>query len=104
MRKINIRAVKDGMVLAEPLKNANGSLLLDKGTPLTSFFATRLGQRGVTTVCVEGEPEPGDEASSVVQAAETQTIQLEELFSEKIINNSMRIIYDALIKIRNQNG
>ncbi|MDR3001234.1 MAG: hypothetical protein LBU89_08220 [Fibromonadaceae bacterium] len=100
MRKISIKAVKDGMILAEPLKNAHGGLLLEKGTALTAAFAARLAQRGISTVIVEGEPEPGEEGIAVVQAAEIPKISLEELFDGKIVNNSMQIIYEALIRNR----
>jgi hypothetical protein len=103
MRKINIKAVKDGMVLAEPLKNAHGGLLLEKGTLLTEAFAARLAQRGISSLCVEGEPEPGEEVASAAQVAEIQKIPLEKLFDGKIVNNSMQIIYDALIRLRDSN-
>jgi len=101
MRKISIKAVKDGMVLAEPLKNAHGGLLLEKGTSITEAFAARLAQRGITTVCVEGEPEPGEEVVSAAQSSEIEKIPLEELFDGKIVNSSMQMIYDALIRLRN---
>jgi hypothetical protein len=104
MRKISIKAVKDGMILAEPLKNTHGGLLLEKGTPLTEAFAARLAQRGISTVCVEGEPEPGEEIASAVQVVEIQKIPLEKLFEGKIVNKSMQIIYEALIRIRDTSG
>ncbi|MCL2100880.1 MAG: hypothetical protein FWH22_04125 [Fibromonadales bacterium] len=104
MRKISIKAVKDGMILAEPLKNAHGGLLLEKGTALTIAFATRLAQRGISMVCVEGEPEPGEESVSVIQAADIKKIPLEELFDGKVANKSMQIIYEALIRNRESNG
>ena len=104
MRKINIKAVKDGMVLAEPLKNAHGGLLLEKGALLTESFAARLAQRGFSSLCVEGDPEPGEEITSAAQVAEIKKIPLEELFNGKIVNNSMQIIYDALIRLRDSNG
>ncbi len=104
MRKINIKAVKDGMVLAEPLVNAHGGLLLKQGTLLTEAFATRLARQGISSLCVEGEPEPEEESVSVVQVAEIQKIPLEKLFEGKIVNNSMQIIYEALIRFRDSNG
>lgn len=104
MRKIHIKTVKDGMILAEPLKNARGGLLLEKGTVLTAAFAARLAQRGIFELCVEGELEPGDEIVAAVQAAEIEKIPLEKLFDGKIVNNSMQIIYEALIRNRESNG
>ena len=104
MRRINIKAVKDGMVLAEPLKNAHGSLLLGKGTSLTEVFAARLAQRGVVTVCVEGEPEAAEENVSAIHASDIQTVPLEKLFEDKIVNNSMKMIYEALIRNKESGG
>jgi hypothetical protein len=103
MRKIKVGSVKDGMVLAEPITNARGSLLMDKGTALREAFIARLVQWGISAICVEGEPEEG-ESVSAVQASEIPKIPLEELFDGKTANNSMRIIYEALIRHRNANG
>jgi hypothetical protein len=104
MRRINIKAVKDGMILAEPLKNAHGGLLLGKGTTLTEAFAVRLSQRGIVMVCVEGEPETEEENVSKIYASDIQTVPLEKLFEEKIVNYSMKVIYEALIKNRESSG
>jgi hypothetical protein len=103
MRKISVKLVKDGMVLAEPIKNARGSLLMDKGAILHKAFVARLIQWGLSTVCVEGEPEEG-ESVSAAQTNEMPQIPLEELFEGKTVNNSMRIIYNALVRYRKENG
>jgi len=103
MRNISIKAVKDGMVLAEPLKNAHGGMLLDKGTTISEVFAARLAQRGITTVCVEGESEPEDEVATVAQVSDIQQIPLEDLFDGKIVNKPMYTIYEALLQLREQN-
>ncbi len=104
MRKINVKAVKDGMVLAEPLKNAHGGLLLEKGTALTETLATRLARLGVSRVCIEGDPEPGEENASIAQASEIKKIPLEKLFEGKIVNNSMQKIYEALTRHKELEG
>jgi hypothetical protein len=104
MRKINIKAVKDGMILAEPLKSDRGNILLEKGTVLTETFAIRMAQRGIDIVCVEGEPESEEEMVPKVQVVEIQKIPLEKLFDNKIVNNSMQIIYESLKKLENSNA
>jgi hypothetical protein len=103
MGKINIMAVKDGMVLSEPITNARGGVLWAKGTVLTKAFAARLASRGILTVCIEGD-EIEEETASVAQTAEVSKIPLEKLFENKITNDAMRIIYEALIKHRGLNG
>jgi hypothetical protein len=105
MQEISIKSVKDGMVLAEPLENIHGSLILDKGVVLTESFAARLATRGIQTVCVEGEPE--EKNASKLQASQAsgfQEITLERLFKGKIVNDSMNIIYEALVRYKNSNG
>jgi len=104
MQEISVKSVKDGMVLAEPLENAHGSLILDKGTVLTEAFAARLAARGIQTVCIEGESE-GKNISKMQtsQASGFQEIALDKLFKGKIVNNSMNIIYEALVRYKNSN-
>jgi len=105
MQEISIKSVKDGMVLAEPLQNIHGSLILDKGTVLTESFAARLAARGIQTIFVEGESE--EKTISKLQASQAsgfQEVTLERLFKGKIVNNSMYIIYEALVRYNNSNG
>jgi molybdopterin biosynthesis enzyme len=91
------------MILAEPLRNAHGSLIMDKGTVLTETFASRLAQRGISTVRVE-KASPTEKNNSVLHTNDVQAITLEKLFEGKIVNNYMKMIYDALIKNRELNG
>jgi hypothetical protein len=104
MQKISIKTVKDGMVLAEPLKNAHGVLILEKGTALTEAFAGRLARMGVFTVCVEGEQVGAKENVLETQSSEIQKIPLEKLFEGKIENDFMLEIYNALLRHRESSG
>ncbi|MDR2579559.1 MAG: hypothetical protein LBC85_01015 [Fibromonadaceae bacterium] len=103
MRKIRVKDIKDEMVLLEPLKTSAGVVLMAKGTVLREAFVPRLVQRGVTTVCVEGEPQPGDMAEEH-DVSDIQKIPLEKLFERKLVNSSMNIIYEALARHRNSSG
>jgi len=106
MQQINIKSVTDGMILAEPLKNAHGGIVLGKGTVLTEAFASRLARMGFSSVCVEGEvQEEAKENTPVpVQASEIQKIPLEKLFEGKIESDFMKEIYDALLRYRESSG
>jgi len=105
MQEISIKSVKDGMVLAQPLQNMHGSLILDKGTVLSEAFAARLAARGIQTVFIEGESqEKSSSKLQTVQASGFQEITLEKLFNGKIVNNSMNIVYEALIRYKNSHG
>jgi hypothetical protein len=105
MQEISIKSVKEGMVLAAPLENAHGGLILDKGTMLSEAFAARLAARGIQTVFVEGESE--GKSISKLQASQVSGFQettLEKLFKGKIVNDSMNIVYEALARYKNSNG
>jgi len=103
MQQINIKSVKDGMILAEPLKNAHGGIVLGKGTVLTEAFANRLSRLGFFTVCVEGDQaEPKENASA--QANKIQEIPLEKLFEGKVESEFMQEIYNALLRHREASG
>ena len=100
MRTISTKAVKDGMILAEPLKNAHGGLLLDKGTSLSAAFAARLALRGIASVRIEGDEGEEEEVVSSVHVSDAQNIPLEKLFENKMVNNSMKMIYNAISKYK----
>jgi hypothetical protein len=105
MQEIGIKSVKDGMVLAAPLQNVHGNLIMDKGTVLSEAFAARLAARGIQTVFIEGELEEKNiSQSQVSQVSSFQEITLEKLFKGKIVNDSMNIIYEALVRYKNSNG
>ncbi|MCL1957100.1 MAG: hypothetical protein FWF63_07235 [Fibromonadales bacterium] len=104
MQQISIKSVKDGMILAEPLKNAHGGVVLGKGTVLTEAFATRLARMGFYSVYVEGEQGETKEDISGAQAGDIQKIPLEKLFEGKLDSDFMQEIYKALLRYRESNG
>ncbi len=104
MQQINIKSVKDGMVLAEPLKNAHGGVVLGKGAVLTEAFANRLARMGFNSVNVEGEQGEAKENTSDAQAGDIQQIPLEKLFEGKLDSDFMQEIYKALLRYRESSG
>jgi hypothetical protein len=102
MRKIKVKDIKNGMVLAEPLESSAGVILMDKGIELKESFAPRLAQRGILIVCVEGEPGLEDIAEEHFNNSEK--IPLEILFERKLVNAPMKTIYEALARHRNASG
>jgi hypothetical protein len=103
MQQINVKSVKDGMILAEPLKNAHGGIVLGKGTVLTEAFASRLSRMGFYSVYVEGEQTEATENTSE-QAGDIQKIPLEKLFEGKTESDFMKEIYNALLRFRESSG
>ncbi|MDX9701409.1 MAG: hypothetical protein RBU23_00040 [Candidatus Auribacterota bacterium] len=66
MRKMTIDKVQDGMVLAKPLHNIEGKVLLAQGCKLSTRIISRLDEWGCDIVYVEGEPETLSEQKSVL--------------------------------------
>jgi hypothetical protein len=63
MRRISVDEAAAGEVLAEPLTNAKGQVLLPKGARLSAAVLSRFRGWGVESLSVEGE----DQASVGVQ-------------------------------------
>jgi len=103
MQQINVKSVKDGMILAEPLKNAHGGIVLGKGTVLTEAFANRLSRMGFYSVFVEGEQTETTENASG-QTGDIQKIPLEKLFEGKTETDFMKEIYNALLRYKQSSG
>jgi len=103
MHQVSIKSVKDGMILAEPLKNAHGGIVLGKGTVLTEAFASRLSRMGFFSLYVEGEQEESVESEST-QANDLQKVPLEKLFEKKLDSDFMQEIYKALLRYRESSG
>jgi len=104
MQQISIKSVTDGMILAEPLKNAHGGIVLGKGTVLTEAFASRLARMGFYSVYVEGEQVETKKNTSDAQASDIQKIPLDKLFEGKLESEFMQEIYKALLRQREPSG
>jgi len=104
MQQISIKSVTDGMILAEPLKNAHGGIVLGKGTVLTEAFASRLARMGFYSVYVEGEQVEAKKNTSDAQASDIQKIPLDKLFEGKLDSEFMQEIYKALLRQRESSG
>jgi len=104
MQQISIKSVTDGMILAEPLKNAHGGIVLGKGTVLTEAFASRLSRMGFNSLCVEGNPVEAKGTASDAQADDIQKIPMEKLFEGKLDSEFMQEIYGALLRYRETSG
>ena len=66
MRHIAVGEAQIGDVVAEPVLNEQGRVLLPKGARLSAAVLSRLAGWGVSRLAVEGEDE---EAAEVVEAA-----------------------------------
>lgn len=67
MISLKIDELKPGMILAEPVYNQSGSLLLDRDTPLTKRRIWMLKTWGIDTVSLKGN-KPDRESKTAIEA------------------------------------
>ncbi|MBI5966683.1 MAG: hypothetical protein HY882_02320 [Deltaproteobacteria bacterium] len=101
MGRVNIDALKPGMVLAEDLYHSNGRLLLSKGVSLDSTHLRILKIWGVGAAEIEGAsgsfpPPLGDEIEPAVLQAAEQITQKQFSQSNKELEEANRFTIDAL--------
>ncbi len=76
MRKIRVKEIEEGMVLAQNIEDSVGRTLLNRGDTLRQAFIKKLDSWGVNEIIVEGSQEEEIEklkAASVVSAEEIET-------------------------------
>lgn len=92
-----IDELKPGMILAEPVYNQSGSLLLEKDTSLTKKRIWMLKTWGIDKVSVKGKPkESGKTAIEIeLDAKETIEKELRAKFEDTIDDPVMETIMKA---------
>jgi hypothetical protein len=102
MKRVLIENITDKMVLAKEVCGTSGSVLLAKGTLLTTSMGHRLKNWGVQSVTVEGEDETPQEGSAPTVSPEEIRKNLEEKFSRVIGSETMKKIFAAVYKFKIQ--
>ena len=59
MRNIDVKFLRSGHVLADPVANSSGAILCPMGYQLTDIAIQRLKNAGVLRVTIEGNPYSG---------------------------------------------
>ena len=97
MMKLNINEIKPGMVLAHPVYNAHGVLLLESGARITRKNIRIFKSWGVSQVMVKGDsgsPEDQDE-SAATDVKITIENRLRKKFSDVLDDPVMAEILEA---------
>lgn len=63
MQKIPLRLARPGMILAQPLNNDDGRVLVGAGVELSDTIINRLETAGVRTIAIKGAPSTGGSMS-----------------------------------------
>ena len=64
MAKIKLRDLKEGMVLADPVRDHNGNMILSAGQKITGKHLKIFGAWGIVEVDVEGNAQVGAQNGS----------------------------------------
>jgi len=102
MISLSLGRLKPGMVLAEPVHNFQGMLLLDAGATLTGKQIRILKSWGVTKISVEGESkrkkggraESGSEARLAVEKELKK--KFSDVMSDPVMMEIMRVAANVL--------
>jgi hypothetical protein len=101
MINLNIEELKPGMILAQPIRNHQGVLLLEAGVKITKKNIRILKSWGVSEINIKG-----DSAKSEAQTKDTEIrlkesleMQLKERFSNVLDDPVMVEIFNAARKL-----
>jgi putative nucleotidyltransferase with HDIG domain len=79
MRRASLRAIETGVVLAKPILNDRGGILLTAGTELTDRYVRHLLERGTSSVAIE-DPD-------------TEDIEMEDVISDALRATAVSTVY-----------
>jgi hypothetical protein len=100
MIRVNIEDIKPGMILARPVRNRQGVLLLDTGVRITDKNIRIFKSWGVREIFVKGElPDSSGSAGNIgSEGEESIDKQLREKFSDVLDDPVMVAIFKAASK------
>jgi hypothetical protein len=102
MKKVLVEQVVDQMILAKDVTGTSGSVLLAKGTVLTTAMGRRLKNWGVQFVSVEGEDDSAEQGSAPTVSPEEVRAHLEKKFEKVMASEIMKKIFAAVFKFKIQ--
>ncbi len=65
MRRVNVKFLRSGQVLADAVKNSGGAVLCPMGYTLTEKAIERLQNAGVVSIWIEGDPDAGPDVNKL---------------------------------------
>jgi hypothetical protein len=97
MIDLSIEGIKSGMILARPVRNHQGVLLLDAGARISKKNIRIFKSWGVLEISIKGNPAKAEPRSgdSGVRVKESIEIQLKEKFCDVLDDPVMVEIFNA---------
>ena len=100
MINLNIEDIKPGMILARPVRNHQGVLLLDAGARISKKNIRIFKSWGVLEISIKGNPAGAESRSgdSGIRVRESVEKELKEKFSDVLDDPVMVEIFNAACK------
>ena len=97
MTRVDIDEIKSGMILAHPVKNNQGVLLLEAGAKISKKNIRIFKSWGVTEVTVKGgaSPDNGSDSSQQPRINGSDEVNLKEKFADVLDDPVMVEIFNA---------
>lgn len=95
MQKIPIRLAREGMILAQPVLDAEERVLMGEGVALTDSTIARLETAGIRTILIKGDPQAGPSGAQKVLD------RLDHLFRKQEQESFMAAVKKMLIQYYN---
>ena len=97
MLNLAVEDLKPGMILARPVRNLQGVLLLEAGTRITQKNIRIFKSWGVNEVTIRGQRAHSRSPSAEIGQADPETVEkrLKEKFSDVLDDPVMVVIYNA---------
>ncbi len=97
MLNLAIEDLKPGMILARPVRNLQGVLLLEAGARITKKNIRIFKSWGVNAVAIQGRRSDARRSSAESAVADQETVekQLKDKFSDVLDDPVMVVIYNA---------
>ena len=100
MISLNIEDLKPGMILAQPVRNHQGVLLLEAGAKITKKNIRIFKSWGVSEIVIKGDPGKSENTTKdpEIRIEESLEMQLKERFSDVLDDPVMVEIFNAARK------
>ena len=100
MKRVLVTEIEPGMLLEKEVYGPSGSILLNRGTPLSPALGARLKNWGIDFVYIEGETDDDAAADSDSLQPLEYKVHLEKKFSRCLNNHIMRQIFAAVYQFK----
>jgi hypothetical protein len=106
MKEVQLYGLKDGMVLAEPVRTKYGQLIADKGVVLNSQHIGRFTFYHISSVMIESDDEKKEEKKESRKSNKKEKLSISDANVNSVIKSTVKIpeatMHDPQVNITSQ--